>query len=579
MDAGYLTTGQVAQLLGVSKGAILRAVQRSELRAAWTMPGGAQRFLPADVETYAGRVASRKRLQPVETVLLQRATGSQALQRETDGPAPLHPPVDKAEDAPPDQAAAAGFERLSAAAGGSHAGIEVQIADILALLADSLQVGLACLARPVNGTWLVEECHDRMGMSVRSGEPLPFSEVYGEDLRAGRLSSLLVEDVQADARFAVSGAVLQLGIGAMTLVTLNRPDGELYGALCTLHPHARAVPGGEPALLQLAGRMVMHVREAAALRAAEQRAAQQLAASEARLALQYAIVAVLATAETLDDALPRLLCTIGSHLRWVVGECWMVDGAGQVLQCRASWHSAAVKATAWTVPDAPPISSRGVGLRGRVWDSGEQVWVEDLSVDGGLLPSGLAVRASLLAAFAQPIHVGNVVSGVLTFFSQVARPPSALMLQALSAAGGQIGQFVERMKAEEANRASEARFRALCDHSADFIRIVDADGIIRYANPSHERLLGYPAEELVGRSSYAIMHPDDVPAMRRLLEQTVCQPDAFGRGEMRMRHADGSWRTLEVVLHNRLDDPAMRGVLSNGRDISKRDCARDAARE
>jgi PAS domain S-box-containing protein len=147
------------------------------------------------------------------------------------------------------------------------------------------------------------------------------------------------------------------------------------------------------------------------------------------------------------------------------------------------------------------------------------------------------------------------------------------MLQALRAAGGQIGQFVDRMEAEEALRTAEARFRALCDQSADFIRIVDAEGIIRYANPPHERLLGFPAAELVGQSSFALMHPDDVLPMRSLLAQAVREPDSFSRGELRMRHADGSWRAMEVVLQNRLDDPAVQGVLSNARDISERLCA------
>jgi len=110
---------------------------------------------------------------------------------------------------------------------------------------------------------------------------------------------------------------------------------------------------------------------------------------------------------------------------------------------------------------------------------------------------------------------------------------------------------------------------------ADFIRIVDADGIIRYANPAHERLLGFPAAGLVGQSAFTLMHPDDVPGMRVLLAHTVREPGTINRGELRMRHADGSWRTLEVMLHNCLDDPDMQGVLSNARDIS--DCVRAPA--
>src|SRR5579859_1383776 len=56
MRMHYLTSGQVARLLGVSKGTILRAVQRGELRAASRMPGGSLRFLVADVDAYSQRL-------------------------------------------------------------------------------------------------------------------------------------------------------------------------------------------------------------------------------------------------------------------------------------------------------------------------------------------------------------------------------------------------------------------------------------------------------------------------------------------------------------------------------------------
>jgi PAS domain S-box-containing protein len=374
-------------------------VQRDALRAARTMPGGGLRFRPHDIEAYAGRVASKRRPQSVAT-LLQLPPDPPANYPALDNPVPTHQPPTRPQAVQPDDTVVAGLERLSIMANGSLVTVEDHVADILALLAESLEVGLVCLARSMDGAWQLEACHDRMGMAFRSGASLPFSDVYGDDLREGRLYSVIVADVHADARFAGLAAATRQGIGALTLVSLHQPEGALYGVLCTMHPYARSVPNGEPALLRLAGRMVMHAREAAALRAAEQQAARRLA-------------------------------------------------------------------------------------------------------------------------------------------------------------------------------ASEARFRALCDHSADFIRIVDAGGIIRYANSSHERLLGYRAAELVGQSAFALMHPDDVPAMRLLLDQTLHRAGTFCRGELRMRHADGSWRTLEVVLHNHLDDPDLQGVLSNGRDFSERVHAKD----
>ncbi len=123
---------------------------------------------------------------------------------------------------------------------------------------------------------------------------------------AGASRSLVVEDSRADPAFAARPTTHALGIGAYTGVPLYRPDGALYGTLCTLHSHARAVPEGETALLALAGRIVM---QAVALGEARLREADQatlLAASEGHLraVLASAPVALLA----LDAAGGFALC-------------------------------------------------------------------------------------------------------------------------------------------------------------------------------------------------------------------------------------------------------------------------------
>ncbi|HYG69136.1 MAG TPA: PAS domain-containing protein, partial [Anaeromyxobacteraceae bacterium] len=83
-----------------------------------------------------------------------------------------------------------------------------------------------------------------------------------------------------------------------------------------------------------------------------------------------------------------------------------------------------------------------------------------------------------------------------------------------------------RRRVEEALRASEQRFRALVENGTDFIAILDEQGTIRYASPSHERLLGLPPEALVGRLPFALVHPDDVEPMKELLAAAMRGPTA-----------------------------------------------------
>ena len=120
----------------------------------------------------------------------------------------------------------------------------------------------------------------------------------------------------------------------------------------------------------------------------------------------------------------------------------------------------------------------------------------------------------------------------------------------------------------ETLRASEARHRAMVAHATDLVLIIDHRGVIRYASPSYERLLGHPPAAVEGHDVRTWLHPDDLPTIRaggRLATRRGVATVAF-----RMRHADGGWRTLEAIGANRLRDPAIGGWLVNARDITER---------
>jgi PAS domain S-box-containing protein len=153
-----------------------------------------------------------------------------------------------------------------------------------------------------------------------------------------------------------------------------------------------------------------------------------------------------------------------------------------------------------------------------------------------------------------------------------------------------IRDISARKAMEEELQASEARFRALTEHSSDLTRILDPDGIIRYASTSHQTVLGYDPATVVGRSSFDFMHPDDVERARTALAEVVaegCWPASAapqvshgGRRRLvkRVRHADGTYRSFESIFDNQLDNPAVRGVVVNARDITERLAAEAAQR-
>jgi len=143
---------------------------------------------------------------------------------------------------------------------------------------------------------------------------------------------------------------------------------------------------------------------------------------------------------------------------------------------------------------------------------------------------------------------------------------------------GHIRDITERKRSEEAVRANEERFRALSEHASDLVSILDAGGAYRYASPSHQRVLGYAPADVQGRNVFTLIHPDDLPRVLEVFERGSRVEGTVETVELRMRHADGSWRELEVVGITRFADPAVGGVIVNAHDVTERKRAEAALR-
>jgi PAS domain S-box-containing protein len=118
-------------------------------------------------------------------------------------------------------------------------------------------------------------------------------------------------------------------------------------------------------------------------------------------------------------------------------------------------------------------------------------------------------------------------------------------------------------------------FKALVEHAQDWIVVLDARGVIRYASPSIERVLGYRPEERVGHSSRELLHPEDRGLIEDGLKELVAHPEGTGHVEARVRHKDGRWRVFDAVARNLLDDPSVHGLLVHARDITEQVRQRD----
>ena len=133
----------------------------------------------------------------------------------------------------------------------------------------------------------------------------------------------------------------------------------------------------------------------------------------------------------------------------------------------------------------------------------------------------------------------------------------------------QVAHAIERKRADDSLAESERRSRALIENSSDGIAIIAIDGHLIFRSASVGRILGYEiTESLEPRDE--IVHPDDRSMFAAKWREVVANPGVPIPVTLRARHRDGSWRTLEAVYVNLVGDPAVRGVVTNFRDITER---------
>ena len=146
---------------------------------------------------------------------------------------------------------------------------------------------------------------------------------------------------------------------------------------------------------------------------------------------------------------------------------------------------------------------------------------------------------------------------------------------------GIINDVTEREEAREMLKESERRFRSIVQNASDLITVVDATGTITYESPSKERILGYGPRELVGRPVLEHVHPDDLKQVSAEFLDVLSNPGYLSEepAEFWYRHADGTWRYLESIAANLLDDPGVGSVVITSRDVTERKLAEEKLRE
>ena len=172
-------------------------------------------------------------------------------------------------------------------------------------------------------------------------------------------------------------------------------------------------------------------------------------------------------------------------------------------------------------------------------------------------------RGQLALATLVTLVLGSGVAGITVVLrrsrSDVARAYAALK-----------GEVEERRVAEEALRASEGRFRALVQRASDLTLVTDPRGVVTYVSPAVEGLVGYHPRELLGLPLLVHVEPEERADVAAAVARLAESPGLVRTIELRLHSRDGRVRTVEAVCRNLVDDPDVRGLVWNGRDVTER---------
>jgi two-component system, cell cycle sensor histidine kinase and response regulator CckA len=117
---------------------------------------------------------------------------------------------------------------------------------------------------------------------------------------------------------------------------------------------------------------------------------------------------------------------------------------------------------------------------------------------------------------------------------------------------------------------------SLIEFSIDAVVLVDADGIIRWANAAIESVIGYTARDVIGLRARDLVEPVDRDAWHALVRELFDNPGTPGRGRFRCRHQDGSIRWTEGVARNLLHEPRIGAIVVHFRDVTDRQATEQA---
>jgi len=299
------------------------------------------------------------------------------------------------------------------------------------------------------------------------------------------------------------------------------------------------------------------------------------------LGLLHKVCVTANEAQDVDTAMQRCIDDICAFTGWPVGHVYSVSsGMDGLLKPRAIWHlDDPIGYAVFRQITEQTDFAAGVGLPGRVLETGEPAWIRDVTADTNFPRARQAEDVGIKSGFAFPVLVGNAVVDVLEFFSTRIDEPEKELMETLAHIGRQIDNVVEREQTLASLKKSERSLREILDSVGEGIIRIDENGAITNFNASAERMFGYRLSEVIGED-VAILIPEDERANHQdyVRKSNIHAPRIIDKArELSGRRKDGSTFPMTLMVYPFAAD-YHRGFVGVMRDITRRRQAEEQSR-
>jgi PAS domain S-box-containing protein len=256
---------------------------------------------------------------------------------------------------------------------------------------------------------------------------------------------------------------------------------------------------------------------------------------------------VIVSGYSWEQAVPQLLSSLCAFLDWDLAQFWAADPELEALHVRHYWHRAAARYEALREQSRAKTIPMGVGLLGRVWQSGVVAALEDLSTTNDYERAAGAQAAGLKSVVAFPLVEGGVVVGVIELLGTHVRGVLDDEVTMLSTAGVEIGQFIKRSDVAQALRRSEADHRAIFERSPIGIVRISSDGELVEANPALLGMLEHDFEAMRENAWPDLLRAYDQAASRQRFAPLLAGITAGNSVQIRAATGSGKWLWLQLT--------------------------------